>query len=357
MLTTSFVLIVASSAAWAQGDDDRDGVHDELEGSTERSVVWVTLPEPEPEALSISSRSVAAPEDDQFYLTYESGWFEVRYVRAVDEGRVTSSYNLGLSRIIEWVDQDADGAFDPSEAVYEDAALQTAHVDAETTANPDGGQVSTFTIFVSSPLRSQVFLTLTIAQRFMRVSSDRVLTPMEAKLDVTVHHFFENPGARLVLAYHLRTQVEDRVNLSTDTWDTRHGFSRDETWINITGAATSDSSGVFFSWRNHAAVDTQTGAVMSIVSEGPPEGYQGNPEERDVMIYTAYPAGPDPDRVLVVHDPAMGVVSAAYEDIVSRPTDPQLQADVVVYGISLALVALLVAVSVVAVNRWRRPRP
>ena|GEM_PF-4250454 len=353
----SFVLVVASSVARAQGDDDRDGVIDEVEESTERSVVWAAVPEFEPSALSISSRSVSAPEDDLFRVTFEAGQFEVEYVRQLEEGHVTSAYRLALWRVLEWADQDGDGQFEPDEAVFEDGPFPEARVNATSMRNPDGGQVSVFSIIVGPTFRSQVIFTLTIAQRFMRLTSDRVLTPMELKLDIVVNHFFENPGSRLVLAFSLQTHIENRIDLGTETWDAKHGFSKDESWVSVKGDISSESSGVFFSWKNYATTDGKAGAVPSVVIEGPAAGYESKPEERYFTIYMVYPVGPDPNRVLVIHDPAVGVVSAAYEGIVSQPGEPRLQADIPLYALSLALMAILVAASVILVNRWRRPKP
>jgi hypothetical protein len=56
----------------------------------------------------------------------------------------------------------------------------------------------------------------------------------------------------------------------------------------------------------------------------------------------------------LVHDPTIGVRSAAFEGIVSRP--PPLQADFLLYGGTLAVMVALVAGTIVISNRRRKKR-
>src|SRR3989304_4514569 len=126
---------------------------------------------------------------------------------------------------------------------------------------------------------------------------------------------------------------ESAMDFEHDSWDARRGFSSDESWINITSGAR--PSTMFFSWANNATADGVEGPLVvrsTHWSELPEEGYE---------LLLAFPEGLDADLVRIVHDPTLGVVSAAYEGILLLPPPPDLQGDALLYGVSLVAMAAL----------------
>lgn len=355
--SAAFVLVVASTATRADGADrDGDGVPDNIEFATQRNVVFAPdFNNGQPHSFSISSRSVGASPDDLFRVSYEAGQFNLEYVRNFANGVVTDEYSLEFRGIIEWVDQNGDGQLQTDEIVgytpLSELAFENSTVIQTNYTNADGGRVDTFTIRSND---ASIALVLTIAQRFMRLSEDRVLTPMEVALDLSIDHTFANPaefqGARLGLD--LRLSTEGTMSSTADSWDSKNGFSKDESGVEVTAVLNSDKSSAFFSWSDEANVDGIPGDVkVTAVEVTEP----GSPEN-EYDLYIAYPAGPNPARVSIVHDPTLGVVSRAYEDVVNAINSQKqpIQSDLTLYGVSLAAMAALVVGTVVLARRWRR---
>src|SRR2546427_487745 len=179
--------------------------------------------------------------------------------------------------------------------------------------------------------------------RFMRVGN-RVLTPMEVKLDLTVNRVFVATNANLGLDLGIGTG--DRWAYADRSWDDLNGFAPDDAAINVTGRSANSPARVFFSWSKSAFADgRQIPVTFSSAADG-------NPNRSE--LYLAYPMGASQPSVKLVHDPVLGVDSAAYEGIISR--QPPLQGDALVYGVSLAAMAVLIAVTIVLANRRRKKR-
>jgi len=347
-LSTASLLLLASTVARANGvDEDGDGVADEFELQTRRNILSIAVPDVNPTALTIKSSSVGAPTDDLFRIRYEAGEFEVEYSRIAAADEVTSSYSLDLEKLIEWVDENGDGLLQPEEIVNSTTLGSSAFGDSLVVPSggnsPDGGHVDAFVI---RSVRAEITLVLTIAERFLRVSPERVLTPMEAKLDIYVNHTFERPGARIGLE--LRIETSYRMEYGSETWDDAQGFSEDDTWISMTGGSGPEASTVFFSWANRSVAD---GAEKPVTVMAPREVEPGS---QSYAMYILYPSGSNAGRVSVLHDPTLGVVSAAYEGILRSPPPPRLQGDPSLYGISLAAIAAIVIATVVLAARRRR---
>lgn len=353
-VSTAFVLVLASSIAGADGSDaDGDGVPDTIEQATQRNV-YPDFTHGNPRSFSISSWSVGAPADDFFRVDYEAGRFALKYVRNAESGVVTNEYSVEFVSLIEWLDANGDDRLQTDEIVgyvpLNDGVFENSTVSHAFVTSADGGRVDTFTVRTAD---SSVVLVVTIAQRFMRLSADRVLTPMEVELDLRLNHTFLNPsefpGARLGLDLHVRT--EGSMSYAPKSWDEDHGFSRDESWVEITKGGTGGSS-AFFSWSDLAKVDGVSGPVQVTTVDVTEPGSS----EKEYDLYFAYPAGQNPARVSVVHDPTLGVVSRAYEETVNAIVHfvPPVQPDLFLYGLSLVAVALLVGATVFVARRRRQ---
>lgn len=337
-LTAASALVIA--AGGAQGTDaDGDEIPDEFEAATERNVAVATYPHVAPYGVSITSQSVGAPVDDKFRLRYEAGGFDVDYLPDAASGRVASSFNLEVGAVVEWIDGIPMGVVDDGEVtrVLPLGSDQFGAIPVvwKNWSDVDGGSVDEFTIRSTN---AEITLVLVIAQRFYRVSGDKVLTPMEAKLEIHLNHSMTNTNARAGLE--LFVETDDDMAFGNVPWDVVQQYSVDESWINVTGGGDTPAT-VFFSWSNEATVDGAAGAVQKT----PPEGSSGS--YRMLVLYPQSPTA----RPAVVHVASLGVVSAAFADLIRPATLP---GDAVVFGASLVGVAAVVGGTMVLAKRSRR---
>ncbi len=187
-------------------------------------------------------------------------------------------------------------------------------------------------------------LNVTVAERFMRLSSARVLTPMEVKLDLTVDRATLAPGSSLGLD--VRINTTKRIEFNNQSWDDVNEFAQGEAGLNVTGGPTTSPATVFFSWSKSAIADgREIPVTYTNVSTGDPNSYE---------LYLAYPISASGSPVRLVHDPVLGVDSAAYEGVVTRT--PELQGDLVVYAASLAAAVFLIALTLIVADRRRKKR-
>lgn len=348
-LAAASSLALASAVATAQdGDLDDDRVPDDVEDATMRTVDTDAFP---PWFFSLTSSSIGAPKDDRFKVTYEEGRFEVQYFREAPGGP-SASYRLELRRVFEWRDADVDGGIDESEILAEwsvgTGGFANATLTHTASESADGGQVNAFGMSARWTDRTEGAVTLTLAQRFLRIDAARTLTPMEAKLDVRLNHTLSpgNEDAHVGVEYRIESEGSYAMTYQEESWDAVRGFSEDESWVNVTNAPL--DSTMFFSWSNDALVDDVPTAV--IVSTEAEIGLG----ERYIEVRMAFPRAGGPATVRVFHDPALGVVSQAYEGILLRPPEPTLQGDPFLYAVSLGAMAAVVVASVVLANRRRR---
>ncbi len=320
-----------------ESDADGDGIPDSVEAATQRTVVAVTAGD----QFTIGSRLASAPFQDQFEVSYQAGTFLVSYQRARGSD---SSYQLELRNLVEWVDRNGNNRIDPGETVNVTSSLgTTAFANATVTKtqvdSADGGLVTELSIRSRT---GNMTLNVTVAERFMRLSSTRILTPMEVKLDLTVDRAVLSPGASLGLD--IRVNTTKRLEYGDRSWDDVNRFAQGEAGFNVTGGPPTNPATVFFSWSKTAlANDHVIPVTYSNVTN--PNSYE---------LYLAYPVGTGQSEVKLVHDPVLGVDSAAYEGIVTRP--PELQGDLVLYAASLAAAVFLIALTIVVSDRRRKNR-
>src|SRR3989442_13326630 len=106
-----------------------------------------------------------------------------------------------MRKIVAWVDRNGTNRIDPDETVGVGKTLgRTAFANAPVTKTQleiaDGGLVTELSIRSTTV---NMTLNVTVAERFIRLSNHRVLTPMEVKLDLTVDRVTVTPGASLGL--------------------------------------------------------------------------------------------------------------------------------------------------------------
>src|SRR5207247_9754390 len=119
----------------------------------------------------------------------------------------SSEYQLERRNLVEWVDSNGNQRIDAGEVrdnfTLGNAAFGGVTVVRFNSTEPDGGRVFTFIV---RSVGDEVTLNLTIAQRFMRVGSSRVLTPMEMKMGIAINHNLVTPGASVGIEMQLNTE-------------------------------------------------------------------------------------------------------------------------------------------------------
>lgn len=336
-LSTAAALVLAAGVVSSQGHDlDGDSVPDGLERATQRVVVAV----PAGDTLVIRSGLRSAPYEDEFEVSFSDGAFEVEY----EGGPGTDiEYELELATLMEWVDDNGNGRLDEGEVVEsvplgaaEFANVMITHTSVE---DPDGGKVHRLSIPSVSGI---VTLNLTVAERFMRLSDDRILAPMEVKLDISIDRPFIEPGANLAIGFRLETDAD--LEYSDRSWADLNGFAVGDAAMNMMRGPPGNPALVFFSWAKTASADGRPIAVAWSSSSG---------SEDDYILQLLYLSGGAAIGGLI-HDPTLGVRSEAFEGVVNRP--PPLQADYLLYGGTFAGMVALVAATIVLANRRRRKR-
>ncbi|HYY47389.1 MAG TPA: hypothetical protein VFA17_01735 [Thermoplasmata archaeon] len=336
--SAAFALVLASTFAVAQGvDSDQDGVPDNLEDATQRTVAVSSAGD----EFNVSSHLGTGSIQDQFEFWYWAGHFGVWY--GVWDG-ASITYNVELRNLIEWRDQDGNGRMDPSEILgaipLSTSAFGGVAVVRAEKRDPDGGHVYNFVV---NGKDGRVSLNVTVAQRFTRLDGV-TLTPMEARMDVLVRPNLSDPSRSVALELRFQTGRHDVVTFENRSWDEQNRFAPGEHAINVTETDQGRSASAFLSWANDASDSGQSVAVDSIPSARAPEDYN---------LTLAYPRG-STQTGSIVHQMAFGIRSVAFESIESAtPPPPPLQPDLYLFTATFATVAALVAATVLLSNRRR----
>ena len=344
------LLTAAAASALTPASPANQLVPQNVADQARRSVVWIGFPAGSPSAFRIDSASVGAPSPDEFQISYSHGAFSLDYEQTAG-GPITSRFTVGVQGLVEWLPS-GDGLFsDGTVVAYTPmgasafGGVPVEHIQMTTS---DGVVVHTFIIRSNS---GELTLNLTISQGFVKLPSGSMLTPMEAELTLHLNHLMGQMDTHLAVQLNLST--DQHIALQNGSWDEEHLFSQDQHSINITNDALPIASTAFFSWSGHADVNGQSsgvtvgGPVMNETSGG-------------YDLYLSYPrvAAPmNPDEMEVVHDPSLGIVSAAYESIPTHVPVTGIQADPPLYVGSMAAVAALVGGTVLLARRQRRERP
>lgn len=317
-----------------------------------RSVVWYGVPESAPRTIHIESTSLNAPSPDEFQITYSAGNFTLVYQRAAG-GPITTQYTLSPRGLVEWNDTHANGQIEDGSVVAYTGLGPNAfgrypiqHFEENTS---DGVTMDSFLI-VSN--QKDISFNLTIANGFVTLGSGKTLTPMEAKMSVYINHTMSTVNTRLSLQLGIST--DQRVLSENQSWDELNDFSTDDSSVNVTNDGGQSPSSAFFAWSNTATVNGVSGRVAAY---GP--AFNETAGDRDLFLSYPAAASAGAGPISIVHDPTLGVVSAAYSSTIHPGPGPALpfQGDALVYGVSLAGIAALVAGTAILVSRRRVKGP
>ncbi len=348
-VATLLLLTAAAAGAQSLATYGQPGI---LAQQAQRVVDWNGYPKTAPTLIWIDSVSVGAPTPDEFQIGYEHGTFSLEYERNAG-GPVTSQFTVTIAGLVEWIPtadmRFSDGipiAYTPLGATGF-AHVPIVHSQATTS---DGTVVHSFLIRSDS---GEVTLNLTISQGFASLPSGATLTPMEAELTLQINHLMNRTDTQLSVQLSLATEnTGQRFNLENQSWDDEHGYRQNEHAVNVTNDAPSGPSSAFFAWSNRAAFNGQPIQVSET-------GLEANETTGGYDLYFTYPrvASPmNPDAVEVVHDPTIGVVSAAFESLPVGGISG-IQLDVSLYALTTAAVAALIGGTALLAHRRRKDRP
>ena len=334
--SAALAVVLASSVAVADGtDSDGDGVPDQLEDATQRTVAASVTGD----QFSVSSHLGSGAVEDEFDLSYHAGTFSLWYTQS---GGVDSSYELQVANLQTWQDLNGNGRMDPGEVSRTSTlgpAFTNARVVASNRTDADGGVVYTFLVRSND---GNVSLNVTLAQRFERID-DAILSPMEARLDLSVRQGLATSGENLALGFRMGTY--ETPHLEDHSWhEACSCFAADEHEINITASGEGSASTVFFSWSNKAVAG---GTSIPVAFTGPSAS---NP----YGLTLSYSLGPSAPASTVVQHTTLGVRSAVYE--IRRTATPEVRGDLPLFAGTFAAVATLVGVTIVLASRRAKHR-
>jgi hypothetical protein len=341
--SAAFAVLLASSLAGADGvgtDADHDGVPDNLEDATQRTVAVAVSPFGD--AFNVSSHLGGSEVQDQFEFWYWAGTFGVYYGV---KGGASITYKLELRSLLEWKDLNGDRRMDDTEIVrmtpLGSSAFGGVPVSLSERSDSDGGRVYNFAV---SSRDRQVSLNVTLAQRFTRLDS-LTLTPMEARMDLQIRPVLSDPTAGVALEVRFETGPQDSVQFEDHSWDEQKRFAPGEHAINVTGTANGRSASAFYSWANGALVSGQS-TMIDYASKSVDAAHYN--------LTFPYPAAGPQAGLTIDHPMAFGINSAAFDSI-ERATapPPPLQPDLFLFTGTFAGMAGLVAITVVLANRRR----
>ncbi len=310
-----------------------------------RNVVWYGVPQAAPHSIHIDSSSTNASAPDDFQITYQGGNFTLVYQRS-SQGPVTNQYTLALAGLYEWNDSSGDGNFQEGTVVAftplgPGAFGRYPIVHTESTTG-DGIHVNSFAIESN---RGDVALNLTIADGFVAVRSGEWLTPMEAKLTFAINHTMSALNTQFSLQLGITT--DQNLTLWNQSWDDLNEFSTDDHAVNMTNRDLSTPSSAFFAWSNTATVNgVEERVIPSELNETAPGNYN--------LLLTYPRPSTTSAQIRIVHDPTIGVVSAAYQAGPTQPPVLPFQGEPLVYGISLVAIAAFVVGTALLVDRRRK---
>ncbi|MFX1408913.1 MAG: hypothetical protein ACFFA6_01065 [Promethearchaeota archaeon] len=246
------VTLANSSSLHISADDDGDGVDDDIEEHSLRNVN-ITLSSDHVEIESILRKGLIK-DKIKFEIDYDINdgvCVEVYYNANSNQ---TTDYELQFEiifqRIIEFLDLDYDGIYDPSiDNRIREEKLDSFDDYANYTITPISTNTTLHYLTLSSSDNIFIFH-IYIAEEFTLINNS-LLTPTQIKVDFEINNYIFNDNSSQLALY---TQLKSRSNYveveTTD--DEKKGYSLQEK-----GVKTINASGYagFFTWSESAYVD------------------------------------------------------------------------------------------------------
>ena len=286
------VLTSASSLVSATDDDD-DGVDDDIEESHKRNVEIQF----EPGEIQIESTLRNGARHDQIKLKIrnESEGISIEFGYEYDLStenttEVEIEFEVTFRKLIEFVDIDDDGIYNPSvDTTIQEVLLNSFQPAVYTTSTLSGDTELHYLIINSTDgvFAAHIYLT----EEF-DIINGTFIKPTQTKIDIEISDFnYIDGSSQLALYTKLESEIEYEEDEHTENED--DGKATEEKEVII---STTDFAG-FFSWAENAMVDGVSKAVLASNIQ------VDDDDESEQKIYLNYPRGNH-----IYHDPIMGVM-------------------------------------------------
>lgn len=301
-LAWSIVLLLLSAPV-ALADDDEDDEHDEDERDEERSLKI----DVDGEKATVKLERDARGREDSVKVEFDAREAKIKVKHEEKNETVESEAKLEarFRRIVEFVDQDGDGAFDGNETVASSWNLAEDADDDDGNGSVDWGAVA-LDDAVSGNLTGKKLsarasfgpnatfgLDLYVYGAFALVGNAS-LAPTDTKIDIIVEHYpYVRDDTRIAVIVDLKAKEELKDDARGDDED---GVFSAVTEGNLSFRLT-------FTWLTTATVDGVDLPVHAAVLRNQEE-IEDHEIKQVARVAIAYPRGD-----VIVHDPTIGVSS------------------------------------------------
>ncbi|MBY9019853.1 MAG: hypothetical protein KGD67_02265 [Candidatus Lokiarchaeota archaeon] len=288
------LLFTSASSLVSATDDDDDGVDDDLEESHKRNVEIQF----EPGEIQIESTLRNGARQDQIKLKIrnESEGLSIEFGYEYDLStenttEVEIEFEVTFRKLIEFVDLNANGIFNPSVDTLIQEVLLNNFQPVVYTTSPLSGDTELHYLIINST--DGVFTAhIYLAEEF-DVVNGTFIKPTQTKIDIEITDFnYIDGSSQLALYTKLESEIEYEEDEHTENEDDGRASEEKEVII-----STTDFAG-FFSWAENAMVDGISKAVLASNLQ------VDDDDENEQKMYLNYPRGNH-----IYHDPVMGVMA------------------------------------------------
>lgn len=338
--------LLTAPVALADEDDDKDGKRegrddrdDRDDDDRDRDSRKLRLDVDDGKATIKLAREIAGLEDAvKIAFDTRKARIEVKHEMENATTESESKLEARFLSLLEYVDADGDGAYDPGETVASAWSLSDSGRDAKiptngtvdwrgvdvsdvTTGNVTGKKLSSRASFGPNATFGLDFFVYGTFTHF----GDHSLLPTEAKIDIIIEHYpYVRPDSALALIVDLKAKEE---------FENEEGDDEDGPGVFSEMSAGNLSFRLIFTWLPNATVDGVDRDVRSTVLKEREE--IGDDEiAHKARVAIGYPRG---DRI--VHDPTVGVDYTTQSDDARQVPVP----GVLLVVATVALVALAVS--------------
>lgn len=213
-------------------------------------------------------------------------------------------FDFSFQKLIEYLDSNANGRYDEFDKILSSYSLSNTSYEEITYSTVISDDNETISIAQTKSIDGQFSLVLYVTGNFSTLQN-QILAPSEVKMDFIINHYDFTQNTSF-LALEVELQSVHSVEIQSETFNEKQGFSKQEHELNISSL----SHNCFFSWLEYAQIDNVTKEVnVSVYTTSSQtiinESTQLN---KKTSIYFTYSQG---DNIL--HDPKIGVVSISYQ--------------------------------------------
>ncbi|MFX1359514.1 MAG: hypothetical protein ACFE8T_04120 [Promethearchaeota archaeon] len=290
------LVIFGSSLNVIASDDDGDGIDDEYEELNKRDIEVEIYPG----QIAIESTLRQGTQKDEIELEVKYGSegleigisYESEYT-SDNETEFEIEFEAGFRKLIEFVDLNGNGIYDPStDNTIQEVSLDSFQPAIYTTSNISDDTTLHYILINSTDgvFAAHIFLVEEFA-----VVNGTLIRPTSLKVDIEITNFnYLNLGSQLALYVKLESSSE--YETEDDTEDEKEGYASNESGVKT---EINNYKGVF-TWKENATIDGISKKVLSSAIE------VDDDDENEQKLYLNYPRGD-----YIYHDPAMSIYSVA----------------------------------------------